>query len=85
LGEAAGLDATDAQLANQITQQQIQLRADVLAQQVITPAVPVVAVSKSGTKSASKSTTTTTSPPTVHVVPPPLYTLATCNRSAASW
>jgi len=78
LGEAAGLDATDAQLASQITQQQEQLRADVLAQQAITPAVPVAAHPKAGSKSASKSTTTTTTtqPTTTHVVPPPLYTLA---------
>jgi hypothetical protein len=78
LGEAAGLDATHAQLANQITQQQEQLRAEVLSQQAIIAAVPTpttapASTPKSGSKS-TPSTTTTTTPP--RVVPPALYTLA---------
>ncbi len=78
LAEAAGLDAQNAQLAAQITQQQEELRAQVLTQQTITASIPTPAPlpSKSGSKPSTTTTTTIPPPPSGPVVPPPLYTIA---------
>lgn len=80
LGEAAALDALDAQLAAQISEQQQKLRAEALARQAAAfasaqraaAAAPTTTVPRGGRPAPPRSPTTTTPP---RIVPPSLYTI----------